>query len=98
MNNRASSCVLIALLSALALPGAAAAQVRAFVGGTIIDGNGGRPLANGVLITDGKTIKAVGESGKVTIPSDAERIDVRGKYLMPGIMDANVHLVPWPSW
>ncbi len=98
MNKRASTLVLTALLGAITLPGAASAQVRAYVGATIIDGNGGRPIANGVLVTEGKTIKAVGESGKVAIPADAQRIDVRGKFLMPGIMDANVHVVPWPSW
>jgi imidazolonepropionase-like amidohydrolase len=79
-----------------ALP--AAAQMRAFTGATIIDGNGGKPIANGVLLIDGKTIKAVGPVSRVSIPSSAERIDVTGKYIVPGLMDANVHLVPWPSW
>src|SRR6185312_10056177 len=36
--------------------------------------------------------------GNVTIPHGARRIDVSGKYIVPGIMDGNVHLVPWPSW
>lgn len=75
-----------------------AAQMRAFTGATIIDGNGGKPIANGVLLIDGKTIKAVGPASRVSIPSSAERIDVLGKYIVPGLMDANVHLVPWPSW
>jgi imidazolonepropionase-like amidohydrolase len=75
-----------------------AAQMRAFTGATIIDGNGGKPIANGVLLIDGKTIKAVGPASRVSIPSSAERIDVSGKYIVPGLMDANVHLVPWPSW
>jgi imidazolonepropionase-like amidohydrolase len=79
-----------------ALP--AAAQVRAFTGATIIDGNGGKPIANGVLLIDGRTISAVGPAASVVIPKDAERIDVSGKYIVPGLMDANVHLVPWPSW
>ena len=76
----------------------AAAQMRAFTGATIIDGTGGKPIANGVLLIDGKTIKAVGPVSRVSIPSSAERIDVSGKYIVPGLMDANVHLVPWPSW
>ena len=75
-----------------------AAQMRAFTGATIIDGTGGKPIANGVLLIDGKTIKAVGPVSRVSIPSSAERIDVSGKYIVPGLMDANVHLVPWPSW
>lgn len=78
--------------------GSANAQVRVFVGATIIDGNGGKPIADGVVLVDGKRIKAVGPRARVAIPADAERIDVAGKYIMPGIMDGNVHLVPWPSW
>jgi imidazolonepropionase-like amidohydrolase len=79
-----------------ALP--AAGQMRAFTGATIIDGNGGKPIANGVVLIEGPRIKAVGPASRVAIPADAERIDVSGKYIVPGLMDANVHLVPWPSW
>jgi imidazolonepropionase-like amidohydrolase len=79
-----------------ALP--AAAQMRAFTGATIIDGNGGKPIANGVVLIEGRKIKAVGPASRVAIPADAERVDVSGKYIVPGLMDANVHLVPWPSW
>jgi imidazolonepropionase-like amidohydrolase len=88
------------MLGASAFLGAPAlfAQVRVFTGATVIDGNGGRPISNGVVLVDGKTIKAVGAAGSVTIPRDAERIDVRGKFIVPGIMDGNVHLIPWPSW
>lgn len=89
--------VLMAMLSVLcALP--ATAQMRAFTGATVIDGNGGKPIANGVVLIDGRTIKAVGPASHISIPKEAERIDVTGKYIVPGLMDANVHLVPWPSW
>jgi imidazolonepropionase-like amidohydrolase len=73
-------------------------RVRAFEGATVIDGNGGQPIADGVVLVDGNRIRAVGPRARVAIPADAERIDVRGKYIVPGLMDANVHLVPWPSW
>jgi len=87
----------VAILSAIcALP--AAAQMRAFTGATVIDGNGGKPIANGVVLIEGRTIKAVGPAARVPIPKEAERIDVSGRYIVPGLMDANVHLVPWPSW
>lgn len=76
----------------------AVAAPTAFVGATIIDGNGGEPLRDGVLVVDGRRITAVGARGEVTIPDDADTVDVSGKYLVPGIMDANVHLFPWPSW
>lgn len=74
------------------------AQMRAFIGATVIDGNGGQPIANGVVLIDGTKIKAVGPASRVVIPAGAEKIDVSGKFIVPGLMDANVHLVPWPSW
>jgi imidazolonepropionase-like amidohydrolase len=73
-------------------------QKVALTGATIIDGNGGEPIHNGVIVIEDKKIVAVGPSGKVSVPADAKKIDVGGKYIIPGMMDANVHLVPWPSW
>jgi len=90
------ACILCFFGLVLGLP--AGAQVRAFVGGTILDGNGGVPITDGVLLIEGTRIKAVGSRARVRIPEGAERIDVSGKYIVPGLMDANVHLVPWPSW
>jgi imidazolonepropionase-like amidohydrolase len=88
----------LAILSVICAAPPATAQIRAFTGATIIDGNGGKPIVNGVILIDGGKIKAVGPAARVSIPSGAERIDVSGKYIVPGLMDANVHLVPWPSW
>ncbi|HEV7715289.1 MAG TPA: amidohydrolase family protein [Steroidobacteraceae bacterium] len=83
---------------ALVMSFPAGAQVRAFAGATIIDGNGGAPIRNGVVLIDGKTIKAVGPAARVPIPQGAEKIDVSGKFVLPGLIDGNVHLIPWPSW
>lgn len=43
-----------------------------------------------VIVRDGK-IKAVGRFGKIPIPSDAQKIDARGKYLLPGLGDMHTH-------
>lgn len=83
------------LLSVLVGIGAALsvqAQTLAVVGGTIIDGNGGAPVKNGVILIDGKRITAVGAAATVRIPAKARRILAEGKYIIPGLMDANVHL------
>jgi imidazolonepropionase-like amidohydrolase len=59
----------------------------------VIDGTGRVPISDGVvLIRDGR-IAAVGVRGQVAIPPEALIIDGRGKYVIPGLMDANVHLV-----
>lgn len=74
------------------------AAVKALVGATIIDGNGGKPVQDGVVVITDDRITAVGARAAVKIPTDAERVDVSGKFLVPGLMDGNVHLIPWPSW
>lgn len=50
-----------------------------------------------VVITDGR-ITAVGPRGLVTIPADAERIDLPGQTLLPGLIDMHVHLDSSPRY
>lgn len=70
----------------------AAGQTLAVTGGTIIDATGRAPIADGVvLIRDGR-IAAVGPAREVSVPAGAARIDARGRYVIPGLMDANLHL------
>ena len=60
-------------------------------GGTLIDGTGAAPVANAtVLIRDGK-ITAVGGAGAVRVPAGARVIDAKGKWVIPGLVDAHVH-------
>ena len=59
---------------------------------TVIDGSGGPPITNGVIIVVAERISAVG-STELAIPSDASILDAGGKFVIPGLMDASVHLV-----
>ena len=64
----------------------------AFVGATIIDGTEAAPLEDGaIVITDGR-IQTVGSRSDVTLPQGAEVIDVAGKYIMPGLINAHGHV------
>ena len=88
---------LLLVLSFGVVAGAAAAQSRepcatAIVGATVIDGNGGPPLADAAVLVRGKRIEAVGPRAAVTVPGCARRIDAAGKYLTPGFIDTNVHI------
>ncbi len=69
----------------------AQAQVTAFVDGRIIDGAGTVIERGTVVVRDG-VIAAVGPTGSVPVPDGAARVDVRGKTLMPGIVNAHGHL------
>ena len=63
----------------------------AFTNARIITMKGDEVIENGVLIVDGNIIKAVGKEGDVVIPPNAKRIDVSGKTIMPGFVDAHAH-------
>ena len=76
----------------------ARSQTQALTGANIIDGNGGPPIKDGVIVIEGKRITSVGSRSSVSIPSGAQVIKLDGKFILPGLMDANVHLIPWPSW
>jgi imidazolonepropionase-like amidohydrolase len=65
---------------------------KAFVGATILDGTGAVPIANGVLLVKDGKIQAVGPAAQVPVPAGAERIDVSGRTLMPGIVNAHGHV------
>ena len=71
------------------------AESIAIVGGTVIDGNGGKPISEGVIVINEGRITAVGD-GATAIPAGARRIQANGKYIIPGLIDANVHLVAEP--
>lgn len=82
-------------LAPVLTPGASYAQadsILAFVGGTIIDGNGGPPIRDGTLVVVGDRIAAVGPRDGVRLPEGARRIDSRGRFLTPGFIDTNVHV------
>ncbi len=67
--------------------------VKALVGGTLIDGYGGTPLQNSVIIIEGEKIKAIGQVGQMEIPEGAEIISTEGMSVMPGLWDMHVHLM-----
>jgi imidazolonepropionase-like amidohydrolase len=68
------------------------AQTKALVGGTLIDGFGGKPLQNSVIIIEGERIKAIGQIGHIEIPKGAEIISTEGMSVLPGLWDMHVHL------
>ncbi len=63
-------------------------------GATVLDGTGKRLESADVLMLDGKIV-AVG--AKLEVPADAVRVDARGKWVTPGIIDVHSHLGVYPS-
>ena len=64
----------------------------ALTGGTMIDVETGRPVPDAVIVIRGDRIVAAGPAASTAIPAEAQRIDMRGKYLLPGLINCHVHL------
>src|SRR5579872_2080434 len=58
-------------------------------GGTLIDGNGGTPVTDSVVVIQGNKIATVGRKGQVTYPPNSQVIKADGKFILPGLWDAH---------
>lgn len=83
------------MVSAGPLPARAqpASTTKALVGGTLIDGNGGPPLHDSVILIEGERITAVGTVETLAVPPDADIISTDGMSVLPGLWDMHVHLM-----
>lgn len=61
-------------------------------GATLIDGRGGDPIGNAVVVVEGDTIVAAGPESRVPFDTSTRVLDGTGTFLMPGIIDAHCHL------
>jgi imidazolonepropionase-like amidohydrolase len=65
----------------------------AFVGGTLIDGTGAPPLAGSAIVVSDGRISWIGAASDLDRARELQLVDVSGKYVIPGLLDANVHLL-----
>jgi imidazolonepropionase-like amidohydrolase len=89
----AAVALCLGLLSTPSAQAPAPQPLKALVGGTLIDGFGGRPLFNSVVIVEGQRIKDVGQVGVLAVPDGAEVISTEGMTVLPGLWDMHVHLM-----
>jgi imidazolonepropionase-like amidohydrolase len=82
-----------ATLACAALAAQRPGATKALVGGTLIDGFGGPPIPNSVILTEGDRIKEVGRVGSLQVPADAKVISTEGMSVLPGLWDMHVHLM-----
>ncbi len=68
-------------------------------------GDGAGAIDNATIVIEGDRIIAVGPTGALTVPEGATTIDVTGKVIMPGLVDAHAHgpygigdLIPQQNW
>ncbi|MEE8161415.1 MAG: amidohydrolase family protein [Acidobacteriota bacterium] len=65
-------------------------------GGTLIDGTGSDPVPMAAIVIENGRFREVATSGqRVSYPPGAKVIQAEGKYVLPGLIDAHVHLRGW---
>jgi imidazolonepropionase-like amidohydrolase len=82
---------LAVLLALAAGPAPAGAQTTALVGATLIDGTGAAPVADAVVVVRDDRIACAGSAAECAVPADATRVDLTGRWIVPGLIDAHVH-------
>ena len=87
-----------ALLLALGLAAGcrrAAPDGIALVGATLIDGSGGPVLPDAAIVVRRGRIESVGTRAGFTLPARTLEVDVAGRWIIPGLIDAHAHVEPW---
>jgi imidazolonepropionase-like amidohydrolase len=93
MMNRRSALPMFVVGVIFSLQGLAAQEKPiAIVHARIIDGVGGPPTEDGVVILRGNKIEYAGAYAAAAVPRDAQIIDAKGKSALPGLADMHVHL------
>lgn len=68
-----------------------AGETLAFIGATVVPVSSAEIVTGTVVVKDGRIV-AVGPAATTVVPDDAERIDVTGKVIMPGLVDTHSHI------
>lgn len=80
-----------ALLSLSACKPTESTDLKAIIGAVLINGTGGPPISDSVVVVSGGRIRSAGTRADVPIPQAAEKIDGSGKFLVPGLIDVHAH-------
>ena len=84
------------LFALLGMAGVAAQEpVLVLQGGTLIDGRGGPPIDDAVVVVRGDRISAIGRRGQIPVPAGANIIQTTGRTILPGLIDMHLHSRGW---
>ena len=70
-------------------------QATVLQGATLIDVVSATKVEDSVVVMEQGRIRAVGKNGQISIPAGSRVIDLKGKYLLPGLIDPHIHYRDW---
>jgi len=90
--------IILTTIITLGCFGPASAQESAYVlkPSAVIDVRNGNLVEGASVLVVGNTIQAIGKD--IEVPTDAEVVDLEGKYLLPGLIDAHTHITLTPDY
>ena len=80
------------LVAALFCTASIDAQVSVLTHATVIDGTGAEPQKDVTIVIENGRIRDTGPSSKVSVPAGATVVDLKGKFVAPGIINAHGHV------
>jgi imidazolonepropionase-like amidohydrolase len=89
---RRSLLLLMCALSLSTAFGQPSSNTVALVGARVIDGTGSAPIANAAIVIGNGRVERIGSAASLEIPATATRIDLTGKTVIPGLINAHGHL------
>jgi imidazolonepropionase-like amidohydrolase len=92
---RLATAVLLVALGGGVGCGKSGGAVIALEGATLIDGAGGAPKEDAVILIRNGHIEAVARVNEIRVPRGAQRISLVGKTIVPGLIDAHAHVERW---
>jgi imidazolonepropionase-like amidohydrolase len=88
-------CLIVALILLNWEMGSVSAQQQSMVaviqGATVITGTGSPAIRNAAIVIENGRIRDIGPRNEVKVPNNAQVTDARGKWVIPGLIDAHVH-------
>jgi len=96
---RHASRIPLGLLLLLGLVGCPSSGdgVIALEGATLIDGSGGEPVRDALVLVQQGHIQAVARVNEIAVPRGARVVNLIGKTIIPGLIDAHAHVERWAA-
>ncbi|MFO8192434.1 MAG: amidohydrolase family protein [Bacillota bacterium] len=67
-------------------------MITVFKGAALIDGRGGTPIKNALLVIKDESIIYAGDANNYNIPEEAQVVDLEGRSIIPGLIDCHIHM------